>query len=290
LTVTGRSIFTSGGSPTGEVAAGGFGGASFIFANLNGTIVARVGGVATTEVTTSGAVYTGLAINQANTLLYAADSKNGVINIFNTSWTQVGTIATPASVAAMGLVPFNVQDIGGTVYVTYALPGHSAETTAAGGEGAVAKFSESGTLLSSFTSPDLASPWGIALAPANFGEFSNDLLVANFAYGDLSAAGGEINVYNPTTGAFLDTLDSSSSFQGLWALTFGNGGNGGNPDVLYFTTGLSSESGGLLAAISVPEPSALVQFGTALGLIGLIGMRRSRKKSARSLPEDCRKA
>jgi uncharacterized protein (TIGR03118 family) len=187
-------------------------------------------------------------------------------------------------------VPFDVRDIGGQVYVTYALPGHSAETTAAGGEGAVAIFSESGTLLSSFTSPDLASPWGIALAPANFGEFSNDLLVANFAYGNLSSAGGEINVYNPTTGAFLDTLDSDPSFQGLWALTFGNGGNGGNPDVLYFTTGLGSESGGLLAAISVPEPSALVQFGTALGLLGLIGMRRSRKRSSRDFPERCRKA
>lgn len=288
LTVTGRSIFTSGGSPTGQVAAGGFGGASFIFANLNGTIVARVGGAATTEVTTSGAVYTGLAINQANTMLYAADSKNGVINVFNTSWAQVGTIATPTNLPA-GLVPFNVQDIGGVLYVTYALPGHGAETTAAGGEGAVARFSESGTLLSSFTGPDLASPWGIALAPANFGEFSNDLLVANFAYGNLSSAGGEINVYNPTTGAFLDTLDSNSAFQGLWALTFGNGGNGGNPDVLYFTTGLSSESGGLLAAISVPEPSALMQFGTALGLVGLIGMRRSRKKSVRGIPEHCRR-
>ncbi len=284
-TVTARSIFTSGGSPTGEVAAGGFGGASFIFANLNGTIVARVGttpAVADTEVTTVGASYTGLAINQADTMLYAADSKNGVISVFNTSWLPVtlaaGAFATP-SVAA-GLVPFDVRDIGGQVYVTYALPGHSAETTAAGGKGAVAIFSESGTLISSFTSPDLASPWGIALAPANFGEFSNDPLVANFAYGDLSSAGGEINVYNPTTGAFLDTLDSDPSFQGLWALTFGNGGNGGNPDVLYFTTGLDSESGGLLAAISVPEPSALVQFVTALGLLGLIGARRSRKKSA----------
>ena len=168
MTVTGRSIFTSGGSPTGEVAAGGFGGASFIFANLNGTIVARVSGTATTEVTTSGASYTGLAINQANTLLYAADSKNGVINEFNTSWAQVGTIATPTSIANMGLVPFDVRDIGGQVYVTYALPGHSAETTAAGGEGAVAIFSESGTLLSSFTSSRPRIALGNRIGPGQF--------------------------------------------------------------------------------------------------------------------------
>jgi uncharacterized protein (TIGR03118 family) len=182
LTVTARQIFMSGGSPTGEVAAGGFGGATFIFANLNGTIVARVGGSPVTEVTTPGAVYTGLAINQAHTLLYAADSAHGVINVFNNSWSQVTAPGGfPLPTVAAGLVPFNVQDIGGEVYVTYAPPGHSAETAASGGEGAVAVFTESGILISAFTSADLASPWGIALAPTGFGEFSNDLLVARIS-------------------------------------------------------------------------------------------------------------
>ncbi len=267
--------------------------AHFIFANLNGGIYAwaKAGNPAMLEVMTAGASYTGLAINQAQTQLYAANNVvGGGIDVYNGSFGFVETIATPMAISSLGLVPFDVRDIGGVVYVTYALPGHVPETMAAGGEGAVATFSESGTPLSlSFTSPELASPWGIALAPANFGEFSNDLLVANFAYGNLSSAGGEINVYNPTTGAFIDTLDSDPSFQGLWALTFGNNGiNGGSPDVLYFTTGLNGEKDGLLAAISVPEPSALVQFGTALGLLGLFGVRRSRKKSARGFPEQCR--
>lgn len=298
LTATPNSVVTipttaSGPQgPTGEVSnsSGGFlvsgpgTAAHFIFANLNGTISARAtGSTATIEVTTPGAVYTGLAINQTQTMIYAADSANGVINVFNSAWAPVTTLPplafTPPTIAA-GLVPFNVQDIGGEVYVTYAPPGRSAQVAATGGEGAVAIFTESGGLISAFTSPDLASPWGIALAPTGFGEFSNDLLVANFAYGGVSSAGGEINVYNPTTDDYVATLDSNANWQGLWALTFGNGGNGGNPDVLYFTTGLSAESGGLLAAVSVPEPAAPVEFGTALGLLVLIGMRRSRKKSA----------
>src|SRR5260370_38567234 len=112
-----------------------------MFANLNGTISAWNGGVsATTEVTTPGAVYTGLAINQSQTLLYAANDSAGKIDVFNSSFapTLSGAFATPAAIAPAGLVPFNVQDIGGNVYVTYAPAGHLAQTTATDGQGAVA--------------------------------------------------------------------------------------------------------------------------------------------------------
>jgi uncharacterized protein (TIGR03118 family) len=139
-----------------------------------------------------------------------------------------------------------VQNIGGLIYVTFAPPGHSAQTTAT--VGAVAVLNSNGTFTTFSTSNQLAAPWGIALAPANFGPFSDDLLVGNFAYGNLSADGGEIKAYNPTTGAFEGTLDSTAAWQGLWSLTFGSGSaSGGSSDILYFTTGLASETNGLFA-------------------------------------------
>lgn len=168
-------------------------------------------------------------------------------------------------------MPFNVQNIGGDLYVTYAPPGHSAQTMASAGQGAVAIFDASGNFIKQLISgSELAAPWGIALAPANFGPFSDDLLVGNFAYGNLSAAGGEINAYNPSNGDFEGTLDSNSAWQGLWALTFGSGSaSGGSSDVLYFTTGLGSETNGLFAALSVPEPSSLVMLAAALVFLGI---------------------
>jgi hypothetical protein len=87
-------------------------------------------------------------------------------------------------IAARGLVPFNVTDIGGNVYVTYAPSGHVAQTMAGLGDGAVAVFSESGKLEVLLGGPHnpLAAPRGIAIAPNDFGQFSGDLLVGNFSY------------------------------------------------------------------------------------------------------------
>jgi hypothetical protein len=94
------------------------------------------------------------------------------------------------------------------------------QTAATAGQGAVAEFNTNGNFLRTVinfdqTGSHLAVPWGIALAPADFGPFSNDLLVGNFAYGNLSAVGGEIDAYNPVTGAFLGTLDSNAAWQGF---------------------------------------------------------------------------
>ena len=93
----------------------------------------------------------------------------------------------------------------------------------------------------------LNSPWGLALAPANFGKFSNDLLVGNF--GD-----GHINAFNPNTGAFLGALrdqrDRVIAIDGLWALAFGNGNVAGAPNTLFFTAGIGDEAHGLFGSIS----------------------------------------
>ena len=160
-----------------------------------------------------------------------------------------GAFATPAAIGALGLDPFNVRDINGNVYVTYALPGN-AQDTAAIGEGAVAVFNESGTLEQTMVGGVLSSPWGIALAPASFGQFSGDLLVGNE-----SKINSEINAFNPISGKFEGTIPinagSGNTPGGLWALDFGIGGNNGSPNTLYFTDGINSQTDGLFGAISV---------------------------------------
>src|SRR5258708_25261215 len=121
------------------------------------------------------------------------------------------------------------------------------------GHGAVAVFDTSGNITKQVISGggrQLASPGGIVLAPSSFGQFGGDLLVGNFTY-----AASEINAFDPVNGAYLGTLTDRSGntllkdANGLWDLTFGIGGNGGNPNTLYFATGLNAETDGLFGAI-----------------------------------------
>jgi uncharacterized protein (TIGR03118 family) len=289
---------TASGGPTGQVpnmnpspssfpvGNGGNGGsAHFIFGNLNGTISAwDTGATAFIQATTPGASYTGVAINQAQTQLYAAnDAGTGGINVFNSAFAPVSlgasAFATPTAIGALGLVPFNVQDIGGNVYVTYAPAGHTLQTSATLGQGAVAIFSESGILSRTMVGGQLAAPWGVALAPSSFGPFGGDLLVGNFSY-----ANSFISAFDPLTGTFegqipIDVGVGNTS-GGLWSLDFGTGGNNGSPNTLYFTDGIDGETHGLFGAIEVtPIPAALPLFATGLGALGLIGWRRKRKSA-----------
>jgi uncharacterized protein (TIGR03118 family) len=279
--------------PTGQVAntntsAFGVSGtgksALFIFANLNGSISAwngSAGKTAVTETTASGAAYTGLAINQAGTMLYAANSAGtGGIDVFNGSFAPAtlpaGAFATPTAIKTAGLVPFNVKDMNGKVYVTYAPSGHAPDVSAAKGMGALAVFSENGTLeSSSFVGDQLASPWGLALAPSNWGKFGGDLLVGNFSFGD-----SVIDALNPTTFAVEGTIAINDGGQmpgGLWSLTFGGGGKDGNPDTLFITDGLNGEKDGLLASITaVPEPSTWAMALLGFGGLALFAARRRR--------------
>ena len=276
--------------PTGQVANSmmsgfdvGNGGngkpADFIFANLNGSISAWNASPsltqAVTQTSTPGASYTGLAINQAGTMLYAAnDAGAGGVNEFNSSFSLVGSIATPTAIANAGLVPFNVQDIGSNLYVTYAPSGRTAQASAGLGAGAVAVFNQSGVLENMMIGGNLASPWGVALAPSTFGKFGGDLLVGNFSFFN-----SEINAFNPTTDAFEGSIDINEGALnapgGLWSLTFGGGGKDGSPNTLYFTDGINNEHAGLFGAItSVPEPSTWVMMLMGLGGLGLAARRR----------------
>lgn len=261
-----------------RVGNGGNGSAArFIFANLDGTISAwNAGTTAFIQATTPGAVYTGLAINAGQTRIYAAsDAGGGAINVFDAAFAPVsipGGFVDPNLPA--GLVPFNVQDIGGKVYVTYAPSGRANQLAATAGAGVIDIFDEDGAFLDRLvTGSQLAAPWGLALAPSSFGAFGGDLLVGNF-----SVADSDINAFDPATGAFRGSIaidGGGNTPGGLWALTFGNGGTGGSVNTLYVTDGLNGERDGLFAAIEVPEPSSLALLGTAIAL-GLVQARKRR--------------
>src|SRR3954471_4319188 len=265
---SGGSNFLVNGSP-----------ASFIFTNLNGTFSAwnaSLGSSAQIVKPSDGDIYTGLAINNSKTMLYAATSDG--IDVLDGSFAHKDLGPTAFQSPFPGLVPFNVQNINGEIYVTYALPGRAAQIAAAEGKGDIALYAENGNLLRTLINGSkLASPWGIALAPAGFGQFANDLLVGNFSF-----VASEINAFNPVTGTFLGTIpvdDGGNGAGGLWALVFGNGGNGGDPNTLYFSDGIAGETHGLFAAIApVPEPSSLALIVTALGL-GFVAYRRARLSS-----------
>ena len=254
-----------------ELSNGNHMSASFIFADLNGTISAwnsslgTNGSTASVEVTTPDAVYTGLAINDALTMLYAANTSSGSSDVFDSSFDPVDlgkhAFQTPGQIEARGLVPFNVTEIGGHVYVTYAPSGREAQTMAGPGDGAVAIFSESGKLephgvLLGGPHTPLAAPWGVAIAPDDFGQFSGDLLVGNFSF-----LHSEINAFDLQTHKLEGTIPISAGSGndpgGLWTLTFGGGGNNGDPNTLYFTDGINGETDGLFGAIeSVPLTGA----------------------------------
>ena len=159
--------------------------------------------------------------------------------------------STDAKIPA-GFAPFNIWNLGGKLYVAYAMQDANKKFDVAGaGNGYVDVFDTTGKLLQSLvvggTGSALNSPWGLAIAPATFGKFANDLLVGNF--GD-----GLINAYDPTTGAFAGTLQDAGGnnivIPGLWALIYGNGASGGDKDTLYFTAGPGGQKHGLLGSIS----------------------------------------
>jgi uncharacterized protein (TIGR03118 family) len=256
------------GSPTGIVFNGssdfqvGTGmPAHFIFATEDGTISGwNSGTAAVLEVnnSASNAVYKGLAIGNNGTanFLYAANFHAGRVDVFNGTYTPVVSIGgfTDPNLP-VGYAPFDIQNIGGVLFVTYALQDAAAHDDVPGlGHGFINRFDLNGNLLGRFASRGtLNSPWGLALAPAGFGAFANDLLVGNF--GD-----GRINALDPVTGVYLGQLaDGSSnpiSIEGLWGLKFGNGGNGGDINKLYFTAGIAGpghvEDHGLFGSISAP--------------------------------------
>ncbi len=263
-------------APTGMVfngTAAAFNGDLFLFATEDGTIAGWRGALGTTAETlfnnaTADAVYKGLAIATvgSGTYLYAADFHNAKISVFPSTGAPAlaGTFADPNLPA--GYAPFNVQLLNGKLYVTYAFQAPGGKDDAPGaGRGFVDVFDLNGNFQQRLVSGgNLNSPWGVAIAPSDWGLFGGDLLVGNF--GD-----GKINAYT-LGGAFVGTLANTSGNpilnDGLWGLKFGNGGNGGSLNSLYLTAGLNGEADGLFAQIDpVPEPATVLLIGAGLGLL-----------------------
>lgn len=265
--------------PTGQVFSGGSGfdlpggnPAFFIFDTLNGTIDGWGGtNPAVQLASTPGAIYTGLALatSGGSNHLYAADS-TGQIRVFDNGYhpvTLTGNFTDPN--ATPGFVPFNIELVGSNLYVTYAkltpmgtgLPG-----------GYVDVFTTGGTFVNRLTTGGaLDAPWGMALAPAGFGNFGGDLLVGNFG-------NGEINAYNPATGTWVGTLDGPNGVpivnDFLWSLAFRTGGANVNTDALYFAAGINNQQDGLFGEIATPEPGMAIPVLLAFGALLLLHRRR----------------
>ena len=200
----------------------------------------------------ANAVYKGLAIATASdghTYLYAANFRSGRVEAYDDTFTPVelpgGLFVDPRIPA--GYAPFNVQELAGKLYVTYAKQDATLHDDVAGrGHGFVDVFTTDGAFVRRLvTRGVLNSPWGLALAPAGFGRLGGALLVGNFG-------NGRINAFNAKTGAYLGQLRQSAgkpiAIDGLWGLRFGNG-NAAKTTELLFSAGPDGESHGLLGKI-----------------------------------------
>ena len=275
---------------TGQVFNGSanFNADRFIFASEAGTIAGWRGALGTNAenlYTVADAVYKGLAISGPGDQLFAANFHSGTIDVFDSTHSApIGSFSDAAAPA--GYAPFNIQNIGGQFFVTFAKQDAAGHDDVSGvGHGYVAVFDPSThTFTHLITGSDAGgteshvdSPWGLAIAPSTFGVFGGALLVGNF--GD-----GKINAFDQTNGQFLGTLLDSGLNPivnpGLWGMTFGNGGLGGKKDILYITAGGANEDQGVFAQIqAVPEPAAILAFSAGAGVMMTTALRRRRARA-----------
>jgi len=266
---------TSGGAPTTAPAF-------FLFATEDGTILgwnpnvnppgtpaASLGKHAIIAIDHSAnpnaanhAVYKGLAVARdsisGNVFLYATNFRADTVEVYDSSFHPASLPADaftdshlPNGYAPFNIVPVNINNFT-ELFVTYAVQNADKHDDVAGqSHGIVDTFDLSGHMLARFAQHgQLNSPWGVTQAPASFGEFGGDLLIGNFG-------NGHINAFDPMTGEFLGKVRNPHGqaivIEGLWTIMFGNGGNGGNRDTLYFTAGPNGEADGLFGSLTPQE-------------------------------------
>ena len=277
--------------------------AGFIFATLDGSIAAWNPGVGlapganppstnavTVAHTKDGSGYTGItsASIDGRRYLYAANFLKGRIDVFDNAFNPVqlkaddhdsdshrffGDDDRPFTDDNLppNFMPFNVQAIGNDIVVTYALhfAGNPFETPGPG-LGFVDIYSSKGRLLRRLEHGDwLNAPWGVVLAPLDFGTFSHDLLISNFSAGGTTQSAGFISAYDLDTGKFVGLLEDENgkpiSINGIWSMSVGNGStpNSFDPDgapasEIYFTAGPNQATGGLFGYL-IPVKTDLVE-------------------------------
>ena len=259
------------GGPTGMVfngssdfvvtdRAGHSGPALFMFASENGTIHGWNPAVPPPPFSThafvvvsrmnQGAVFKGLAI--AGNRLYATDFHNGRVDVFDGAFHQInspGAFVDPALPA--GFAPFGIQNLGGRIFVTYAMQDADRHDEVDGhGLGFVDAYDTAGRLLGRVASGgDLDAPWGLAWAPSGFGPFSGDLLVGNFGDGHINAYAEGPPGHFTHAGTLHDSSGNPITISGLWGIGFGNGSSSGPTTTLYFAAGPDHEAHGLFGRI-----------------------------------------
>jgi uncharacterized protein (TIGR03118 family) len=235
--------------------------ALFMFAGMDGKITAwntldSSQAVVVVDNSLGGAVYTGLAIAEtgggAAAFLYAADFRWGRVDVFDGEFHPAGApgaFVDPTLPA--GYAPFGIQNIGGQIYVAYALRDDTTGDEVAGpGLGYVSAFDTAGVFLGRIASQgDLNAPWGLAMAPADFGPLSGHLLVGNFGDGKINAF--EAAAPHTAKGPLKDKAGQPIVIDGLWGIAFGNGAAAGPTNVLYFAAGPDDETHGLFGSVKV---------------------------------------
>lgn len=270
--VTGQ-VFNAGG-------AGQFNGDAFLFVSEDGTVSGWRGALGTNAeaLVSVGGIYKGaaLAVIGGNSYLYGADFGRGSIDVFkgNAGAANLAGSFTDPTLPA-GYVPFNVQNLDGSLFVTYARrEGNDTDETAGAGFGFVDRYDLQGNLLARVASGGvLDAPWGLAIAPSSFGALAGDLLVGNFGDGHISA-------YDLATDSFMGQLTTGNgqalAIDGLWGLGVGNGGGAGSTQSLYFTAGPGDESHGLFGVMqAVPETNTVALLLAGLAVLAWRVGRRS---------------
>jgi uncharacterized protein (TIGR03118 family) len=236
--------------------------ASFLFCTEDGTVAGWNSGTASVvkvDNSLKGAVYKGMALGgtTAAPQLYVANFHAGTVEVYDGNFAPVALPAAAFTDSQLpaGFAPFNIVNLNNKLYIAYAKQDAAKHDDSAGpGNGYVDIFDMSGALVTRLVAGGtLNSPWGMAIAPANFGALANMLLVGNFG-------NGRINAFDPATGApqgaVQDPTGAPITIGGLWALQVGNGKSGGDASAVYFSAGPGGEAHGLLGSLQAAPVSA----------------------------------
>jgi uncharacterized protein (TIGR03118 family) len=257
------------GSPTDFLVAPGKS-AHFIFVTEDGTISGWNSGQNAVLVvdnsdngSANGAVYKGATSGEidGNKFLYVTNFRKARVEVYDTNFKRVhlgedafdpdgdGDHDRDSERVPRGFAPFNIQNIGGVLFVTYAKQDAARHDDVAGdGLGFVEIFTPAGRHIGHLQDgPWFNSPWGVVWTTRDFGEFSNAILVGNFGSGRIAAFNGFTYKF---MGFVKNPDDSILTIDGLWSLTFGNDGTAGPANTLFFSAGINGEQDGLFGTIT----------------------------------------